>query len=569
MPLSVVAQSFELYKQLAASGAPQLALDGLRQDGPELALDPSAWVNWQTAELELLSEQQWWQQLLDQIDGYSDTVPAGFIANIQKMRIAALIELNRFNEARHQLIRQIWEANSEELAAEELKLWRGLIVKSYIAEGMSDDAYISMQHFRHDYGIEDESATELLIHTLLVSNFPAVAEGVIDKLPDSDEKMLLKQLARLRQGKGVRSIQFSAKERLHQKGLSAYKHLMLWAMVAEAAEQRSDIASRVIALEALLRRDRNKKVEALFDLDAQQLWKAYDAYAQSVANREQLLLGDDSTWIESAQKAGKMHPIHQRSIYAYLTRHAISKAGRIVAQDLMVAAIKKLDNGEALITSLYSSNGGDIQAEQFELGQQVLSVLLDNALKARDLERASVLISRMDTPEVGNGHFVWLLRKAKILMLANNSVQAIEVMERLVKELPGTSEKNRDRLIQLIFDLQTAHQDVAAIRLLQVIDSQSNDAKLHRELLYWIADSNMSLEQYRLAAQGYLQSAIVPGINTMDPWAQTARYQAAKALLKAELKGDAKAIYEQLLKHTKNSSRRALLKQELEQIHLH
>ena len=79
----------------------------------------------------------------------------------------------------------------------------------------------------------------------------------------------------------------------------------------------------------------------------------------------------------------------------------------------------------------------------------------------------------------------------------------------------------------------------------------------------------MALDNYRLAAQGYLESAIVPGINTMDPWAQTARYQAAKALLKAELKGDAMAIYRQLLKHTQNSSRRALLKQELEQIHLY
>ncbi|MCW8887787.1 MAG: hypothetical protein OQK25_01860, partial [Gammaproteobacteria bacterium] len=118
-------------------------------------------------------------------------------------------------------------------------------------------------------------------------------------------------------------------------------------------------------------------------------------------------------------------------------------------------------------------------------------------------------------------------------------------------------------------DLQTARQDAAAIRLLTRIDSQLSDPKLHRELLYWIADSNMSLENYRLAAQGYLQSAIVTGIHSMDPWAQTARYQAAKALLKADLKIDAKAIYEQLLKHTKNASRRALLKQELEQIHLH
>ena len=83
---------------------------------------------------------------------------------------------------------------------------------------------------------------------------------------------------------------------------------MLWGMVAEAAEQHADIASRVIALEAFLREKRSKKIEAVFNLNAQQLWDAYDAYAKSVANREQLLLGDDAAWIKSAQQAGKIHP---------------------------------------------------------------------------------------------------------------------------------------------------------------------------------------------------------------------------------------------------------------------
>lgn len=579
-------QSIERYQRLATSGAPQLALEGLREGGPDLELDPMGWANWQRAELHILAGQQSWQQLLEQIDSYSEAAPAEFITELQKVRIEALIEINHFREARQLLLKQIWREGDQGISDSELKIWRELVVKSYISEGMSDDAYIAMQYFRQDYGTEDEGSSERLIQTLLASRFPKIAEGVIDKLPDSEKKRLFKQLARLRQNRGVRSILFASREKLQQQALSPFQRAMLWGMVAEAAELRTDNALRVIALESFLRERlgnkdlhggtkfesvgiRRSDIAALYHIDAQQLWNAYDRYAQSVANREQLLLGDDDTWLESAQKAGKMHPVHQRSIYAYLARHAVSRQLRIVAQDLLVASLKKLKAGDELITTLYKSNNELGERYDGELGQQVLSVLLDNALRARDLERASELISRMDSPELGNGHFVWSLRKAKIFLLASNYVQSIEVIGRLVDELPNTTEKSRDRLLQLIFDLQTAHQDIAAVRLLKKIDSQSSDPKLHRELLYWIADSNMALDNFRLAAQGYIESAIVPGINTMDPWAQTARYQAAKALLKAELKGDAIAIYRQLLKHTQNSSRRALLKQELEQIHLY
>ena len=565
-----VGAGVELYLRLAESGAPQLALEGLRESSPSSEFDLTNWINWQRAELNILAKQRWWTQLLAQIENYPQIDDLKFATEVQQLRIEALIELGEFQKARDLLRKEIWNgsiSNDEPIDEESpvndvLKSWRELIVKSYISEGMSDDAYIAMQHFRDDYGVDSASSTSLLVQTLFASNFPDIAEGVLDKQPNTEENRLLKQLARLRQNRGVRSIIFSAKEKLQKGGLNLFERAMLWGMVAEAAEIQGDKASRVIALEAFLKEHPNQQIAAVFKLDSEQLWAAYDSYAQRVANREQLLRGDDNAWMDSAGKAGNMNPIHQRSIYAYLSRNSVTVDGRIKAQNMLVASLKRLKDGDNLITKLYLKQG------DATLGQEVISVLLDKALKERNLERASELISLMDSPEVGNGHFVWSLRKAKIFLLAGNYVQSVEVIDRLIEGLEGISEKNRDRLIQLIFDLQTAHQDVAAVRLLKKIDLQQNDLKLHRELLYWIADSNMALENYRLAAQGYLESAIVPGIDTMDPWAQTARYQAAKALLKAELKGDAKAIYEQLLKFTKNPSRRALLKQELEQIHL-
>ena len=64
------------------------------------------------------------------------------------------------------------------------------------------------------------------------------------------------------------------------------------------------------------------------------------------------------------------------------------------------------------------------------------------------------------------------------------------------------------------------------------------DAVQRREIVYWIGDSYRGLEQYEQAALLYLQSAMMPGPGAMDPWAQTARYNAAESLKSAGLVDD-------------------------------
>jgi hypothetical protein len=54
----------------------------------------------------------------------------------------------------------------------------------------------------------------------------------------------------------------------------------------------------------------------------------------------------------------------------------------------------------------------------------------------------------------------------------------------------------------------------------------------------------------------------------MDPWAQTARYRAAKALVEAGLLEDARQIYGTLLHATRDAGRRAVLQNEIQRLHL-
>jgi hypothetical protein len=76
------------------------------------------------------------------------------------------------------------------------------------------------------------------------------------------------------------------------------------------------------------------------------------------------------------------------------------------------------------------------------------------------------------------------------------------------------------------------------------------------------------MNQFDQAALLYLQSAMLPGPTTMDPWAQTARFNAAESLKKAGLSEDARRIYQGLLKITQDPARRALLNRSIQQLWL-
>ena len=74
-----------------------------------------------------------------------------------------------------------------------------------------------------------------------------------------------------------------------------------------------------------------------------------------------------------------------------------------------------------------------------------------------------------------------------------------------------TTPEATDRILQVLFDVQTVGLHAEAIehfgRLLQL----DIDIRRRREILYWTADSYRGLEQYEQATLLYLQSAMLPG----------------------------------------------------------
>jgi len=130
------------------------------------------------------------------------------------------------------------------------------------------------------------------------------------------------------------------------------------------------------------------------------------------------------------------------------------------------------------------------------------------------------------------------------------------------------SSKHADRLLQVLFDLQTVQHHREALELFGALLEKPLEAQQRREVLFWMAESLQALEQFDQAAYLYIKSATLTDLQAMDPWAQTARYRAAKALVKAGLLDDARRIYSSLMRATHDASRKAVLNNEIQHLRL-
>ncbi|MCK4950880.1 MAG: hypothetical protein KAS48_03615, partial [Gammaproteobacteria bacterium] len=194
-------------------------------------------------------------------------------------------------------------------------------------------------------------------------------------------------------------------------------------------------------------------------------------------------------------------------------------------------------------------------------------MLIDDALSRSDIHTASRLMGDQVAPPEGVDALLWELHRARILVMGGKHGKGVQVLHAILGSFPGIDDKKLDRFTQILFDLQTIgahHEAIALFEMLPV----SRESQRYREILFWMADSNKALEQYEDAARQYLQSAVVFGENNMDPWAQTARYQAADMLAKAGIREDAKQIYKRLLKFTKDPARRAAIQNRIQKLWL-
>ncbi|MFT5503895.1 MAG: hypothetical protein ACI845_001234 [Gammaproteobacteria bacterium] len=556
-------EKLTILKRISASGAPDLTIRLLDQAQPQIDADLYGWIAWEQERLAILSNWQEWDQLLIRIEKLPDDLPDLFKEQIVSYKVQAYLKTGQPGPARDILRQQLWRVESAQLS--QYQIWRRLIIQTYLQENRIDDARISMLRFNLDYDNNDQDWMMLQSEVLMRSER---YEQVIQLLLEASDWQaeITSLLAQLRIGQldheDIRSrvsIVESAKDQDINKSIT-------YRVLGYFASQGMSVVDQVVALEQIFHAEVSSPLN-LFSVTAEELWRAYAEYGRLVGNRAELLVGDDQQWLELAKIVSEVTPAKSRSLCALLMLESSEP-------DIIEAAaqlyLETLDNDDPTNRNLLENlfNKSQAFADANRIPNPIRYQLVDVALKNADIEEATRLMSGLTSIPSGTTRFNWLLRQSRVLVLGGRYDEGQKVLETLISEYNEVTDVSTDRILQVLFDLQTVELNESAVQLFNFLLSKPINPRHRREILFWIADSYGGLEQYEQAALLYLQSAMLPGPDVMDPWAQTARYNAAESLKNAGLVDDARRIYEALLKITPEPARRSLLNHNIQRLWL-
>ena len=556
-------ERLDLLKNISSAGAPLLTLKMLDQAQPGIDQALYEWILWEQERLAILAEWKQWDQLLIRIEGLPTDIPDQFSQQVTTYKARAFLELGQTSSARQVLRERLWLSLSQDSANYET--WRRLIIESYIDDGRTEDARVAMLRFDQDFNSTDLSWLLLRARVLIESERYDQAIRLL-RGRDEWQARLTSTLATFRQQRIDKAeLWRQVKKRSEDVDIGEAEHSSLWALGYFAALKMSP-SDRVVALESLFRSEQGSPLK-LFQIPVDQLWEAYVEYAELVGNRSELLLGADEKWLELASAGSNATPVKSRALFAMLMLRSQDHEVSNRAAAGYMQTFEEVDEAERrLLENLFNHSQTFSNARNIPAG--IRFQLVDLALKSADIEEATRLMSGLDTVPPGTSRFDWQLRRSRVLILGGRYDEGNLVLQELIAEYIEPQPVATDRILQVLFDIQTVGLHAQAINHFEHLLRLDIELKRRREILYWIGDSYRGLEKYEQSALLYLQSAMMPGPDSMDPWAQTARFNAAESLQLAGLVDDARRIYQALLRVTEDQARRSVLSHKIQQLWL-
>jgi tetratricopeptide (TPR) repeat protein len=475
----------------------------------------------------------------------------------------AFLELGQTAAAREVLREQIWQ--TPEYDSANYEKWRRLIIESYIDDGRIEDARVAMLRFDQDF---DSSELDwLLLRARVLIELQRYQQAIrILQGRDEWQARLTAMLANFKLGRVDKAeLWRQIVKRSESSELGAEERASLWALGYFAAREMSPV-DRVVALESLFRSGARSPLK-LFQLPVDLLWQAYIEYAELVGNRSELLLGADEDWLQLAVSSSAATPVKARALFAMLMLRSESADIANRAATGYMASFAEVDEAEhQLLENLFNRSQTFSNARKIPAG--IRYQLVDLALASADIEEATRLMSGLNSVPAGSNPLDWQLRQSRVLVLGGRYEEGNQVLQKLLGDYVEPDPQATDRILQVLFDLQAVGLHQEAIEHFNRLMQLQLEPRQRREIIFWIADSYKGLEQYEQAALLYLQSAMLPGAESMDPWAQTARYNAAESLQLAGLVDDARRIYQGLLQVTDDAARRSVLSHKIQQLWL-
>lgn len=544
---------------------PELSIRLIDEYQPKQDIDPENWFRWEQKRLQLMAELSHWQDIVEHVGTYEESVHLKHKAWLTLFSANALLKSSLVDNVRESLADLLW--SEEALTPEQISMARRLIIRSYLAENKAYDAQRAMLRYQQDYGVSGERWRLLQARVLLATKrYPEAVRLLANET--ADRLQAFKVLAQLRAGDvSVNHVLETAKQgaQLQSEVININSRRQNWMLIYIAAGIKKDISMQVEALENILITGVADAEYDLINATPDLLWQMYLKYAAELGNQFHLLIGDDLAWFNSASNRIEKDAVAARAIFAKLGVKAALDSQRKTSLQQLALLLKKTDKNELLVEKVFSESKYFSSVNQLPVS--IRYQMLDNALSLGKIKQAALLFKFLPEPPEGKKRLAWDIRRARVLVFGGQYQQAKDVLMKVLLEQDLTDEW-LNRTMQVVFDLQKVEQHLIAIDLFNLIEQKTKQLLLHRELKFWMAESYQALKKYERSAHLYLISAKMIAEKQSDPWAQTALYRAAEAMMLAGVISDARKIYQQLLKVTESENRRANIKQKLQQLWL-
>jgi len=597
---SIVFESLSQLDELISAGVPALALSLLeveQKKRPEFTAD---WYAFEYKRVATYSAMADWSALIDRVDWLFETAdPDRQITEkiqlwFETQQVIARLQSGMAQQALQQLRRLIWRHDIKQINPSLPSVWRRLIIRAYVLLGINEDAQKALVKYNRDFS-ERSSKSEpkkselnwqlLQARILLLTGRPKQAEKLLSLIPDEQMSQgadALRMLAQLqshsqisnalspmssKKQKPIKKIAKDLQEKLSGKLLSPSARWAYSYVAYRAAIVLNDMASEISYLEAMLSLSVDYPVLGeSYNVSVDDLWQLYESEGMALSNDNNLLVGDDTAWQTLSAKIQKKSKEKSLYLNVALALNSYQPQTKQTAHAEIVKHLQQRRNGLELINQLYlhSKRINDFSV----LPEVVRYQLVDYALNEGEISQAARLMKSLTEPPDGQSAFEWRMRKARVLVLEGNYDESVRLLTHALEVRVEIEDKMLDRYIQVLFDFQTVQQHQKALFLFDLIKPAWLSDKLKREIYFWKAQSFYALEQYDQSALFYLKSAGALESEKDDLWAQSARFKAAGALVKAGIYEDAKKVYSDLLLITASESRKALITQNLQKIRL-
>jgi hypothetical protein len=568
---SLAFKSLEQVNGLIQIGLSGLAMRMIEQQQKLYAEFSPDWYAFEFAHIQTLASLERWEEIIDRSDQLlARAIPGRQItpkidAWFRTQKAIAWLKLGEAEKALNEARTLLWQGRGED--RDRTALWRRLIIRAYLQLDYAEDANKGLRKYRHDYGDYKSDWKILQAQALLRAQRPAeVIELLVDE--DAHKAKALRLLAAVRARPAYASHYIKdIKAQLANEGLTQAQRRAYFYVLYEAYLTKKDPAGAAETAEQLLALSRTHAVLGdYFSIGPDDLWQLYEQIGERAGNRYSLLKGNDSAWYKRAEEIEKKQPVRARGMYAVIALSAGEDSRRQLAHKALADSLSATDGGLEVINQLYmqSSRAGSPQ----DLPVEVRYRLVDHAISVGDIPLAAEMMKSLPQPPEGQGYFDWQMRKARVLILEGDYERGEKELVISMQNIDELNTDMIDRYLQVVFDLQTIKRHEQALALFDLLPIEAMDDKLRREIYYWKAESYYELERYDRAALLYMKSAQAADETMTDLWAQSARFKASDALLKARLYDDAQYAYSELLRITSSDSRKRLIRQKLQHIQL-